>query len=127
MKLAERLNTINKQMAGLEQQRNKVLSELRRQCKHFRLVELTRSPPCRICTDCGAEERGWHCGYQVLVMQGDTHAAPHKEERALIQITGDSRVFYGFRKNGPLYLVGQSHPNFGAGVQTYEQLTEIAG
>ncbi|MBI2056523.1 MAG: hypothetical protein HYT37_04075 [Candidatus Sungbacteria bacterium] len=125
MELAEKLNTINSQIADLVRQRNNVLCELRKQCKHLRLVELNDSPPMRICADCGAEERGWYCGYHVLVMRCDTIIAPHKKERALIKITRDSNVFYGFRKSGPLYLVGQSHPNFGEGVQTYEQLTEI--
>ena len=125
MKLVEMLGAINNQIADLVQQRNNILRELRKQCKHLRLVELTERPPRRICADCGAEERGWYCGYQVLVMRGDTSAAPHKEERALIQITGASNVFYSFRKNGPLYSVGQSHPNFGEGVQTYKQLTEV--
>src|SRR3989344_4712141 len=125
MELVEKLNAMNNQVADLVRQRNNVLCELRKHCKHLRLVELIESPPMRICADCGAEERGWYCGYHVLIMRGDTHVAPHKKERALIQITGDSNVFYGFRKDCPLYHVGQSHPNFGAGVQTYEQLTEI--
>lgn len=125
MRLIEKLNAINNKIENLVQQRNNMLCELRKQCKHLRLVELKDSPPRRICADCGAEERGWYCGYHVLVMRGDTNVAPHKEERALIQITGDSVVFYSFRKHGPLYLVGQSHPNFGEGIQTYKQLTEV--
>ena len=29
-------------------------------------------------------------------------------------------------QKGPLYLVGQSHPNFaGGGIKSYEQLTEV--
>jgi hypothetical protein len=127
MGFVEMLEATNKQIADLVRQRNNTLRKLRKQCKHLRLVELTGSPPRRICADCGAEERGWYCGYQVLVMRGDTHVAPHKEERALIQITGDSNVFYSFRKDGPLYGVGQSHPNFGGGVQTHEQLIEVIG
>lgn len=125
MGFVEKLNEVNNQIDALTQRRNNVLCELRKQCKHSRLVELTSSPPWRICVDCGAEERGWYCGYQVLVVWGDTNISPHKTKRVLIQITQDIDVFYSFRKPGPLYHVGQSHPNFGGGIQTYEQLTEI--
>jgi hypothetical protein len=125
MDIVEKLETTNKQILELTQQRNDILHELRTQCKHLRLVELTDSPPRRICADCGAEEHGWYCGYHVLVMRDDTHNATHKEERALIQITGDSNIFYSYRKDGPLYPVGQSHKNFGGGIQTYAQLTEV--
>ena len=65
MELVEMLGAINKQIADLLRQRNGVLRELRKQCKRSRLVELTESPPRRICADCGAEERGWYCGYHV--------------------------------------------------------------
>lgn len=125
MEVLELFNEVNNQIATLERQRDSILRQLRKECKHLRLVELTETPPKRICTDCGAEEEGWYTGYHVLVMRGDTNVAPHKEERALVLRTGDSSVFYSFRKRGPYYPVGQSHPNFGGGVQTYEQLTEI--
>jgi hypothetical protein len=124
--LSDELDVINAQILILKRQRDDLLRELRKQCKHIRLVELDDCPPKRICADCGAEERGWYCDYHVLVMNGDTNNAPHKMERVLIRRTADSSVFHGYRKDGSLYPVGQSHPNFGAGVQTYEQLTELA-
>lgn len=120
------LNTINQKISELTRQRNNLLRELRGKCRHLRLVELDDSPPKRICADCGAEEEGWHCGYQVLVMDGDTWNAPHKKERVLVRRTSDWRKFAEYRKNSPLYHVGQSHPNFErCGPKSYEQLTEV--
>ncbi len=121
----DELNAVNHKILELIKQRNELLCELRKQCKHLRLVELDACPPRRICADCGAEERGWYCGYHVLVMDGDTWNVPHKIERVLIKRTTNDSVFYGYRKDGPTYFVGQSHQNFGGGVQTYEQLTEV--
>lgn len=79
-----------------------------------------------MCMDCGAEERGWYCGYQVLAMSNDaTSEAPHKAVRGIFIHTADSIEFFSHRKKGPRFPVGQSHPNFpGGGWKTYEQLTE---
>jgi len=122
----DELGSINNRISDLTQQKNDLLRELRRKCNHLRLVELDAYPPMRICADCGAEERGWYCGYHVLVMVGDTWNVPHKKERVLVKRTVDSAEFYRYRKDGPLYPVGQSHPNFpGGGVRSYEQLIEI--
>ena len=88
------------------------------------------SPPWRMCIDCGAEEAGWHCGYQVLVMGGDTQSdVPHSSERSIFRQVGGRVDFVAHRGQfgNPLYLVGQSHPNFaGGGRKTYEELTEVA-
>jgi hypothetical protein len=118
------LSILNIQIDELEARRDILIRELRSECKHLNLVELDASPPQRICADCGAEERGWYCGYHVLVMQGDSHTAPHKDKRALVLRTTDPALFYAHRKGVGRYLVGQSHPAFGGGIQTYEQLTE---
>jgi|GEM_PF-5998498 len=130
------LNTLNCRLAKLVQKRDAVLAEVRRNCAHLRLVECDYCPatwcgyaypPRRICIACGAEEDGWGCGYQVLVARGDCTIASHREERFVIERTSDSQKFYSYRQHGPLYFVGQSHPNFkGGGIKTYEQLTEIA-
>jgi len=126
MGLFEKLRVINGRITDLTKQRDNLLGKLRKQCKHLHLVELTASPSQRICVDCGAEERGWYCGYHVLVMRDDGHFTPYKQNRVLLQITTSSEVFDSFRKDGPLYLVGQSHPNFkGGGVRNYKQLTEV--
>jgi len=130
----KKINALNDCIAKLVRQRNIVLAEVRRNCKHLRLVELNyrsgwlgTSPPRRICERCGAEEEGWGCGYQVLVTREDFKVDPNKKKRGLVERTSDSDKFYSYRQRGPLYLVGQSHPNFaGGGVKTYEQLTEIA-
>lgn len=122
------LNIINEEIANLTKQRDNLLRELRKKCNHLRLIELDANPPRRICFDCGAEENGWYCGYHVLVMNGDIRLnVPHKEERALIAQTSDTFTFYRYRKGGPLYFVGQSHPNFtGGGIKSYQQLTEVS-
>ena len=120
------LHILNKKIADVTKKRNAILSSFRLHCKHLRLVELDSGPPKRICADCGAEERGWYCGYHVLVMNGDPYEVPHKKDRVIIRRTTDDSVFYGYRQNGPLYPVGQSHPNFpGGGEKSYEQLTEV--
>lgn len=122
-----RLEELCQQIEQLIAERDQELRRVRAACQHLRLVELDTKPPYRICADCGAEERGWYCGYQVLVMQGDSweRRVPHALERVLIQRTSDSSVFWKYRRSGPRYLVGQSHPVFGfGGTHTYEQLTE---
>ena len=126
MKIKSRIDATNKRISDLKNKRNELLRTFRRKCKHTRLVELDEHPPRRICADCGAEERGWHCGYQVLVMKGDCGSdVPHKNERVLVQRTSSADVYCGYRQEGTLYLVGQSHPNFaGGGMKSYKQLTE---
>src|SRR3989344_1960430 len=119
----EMLDFLNGHIEDMIKIRNKVLRTIRKQCKHLRLAELNEGPPRRICADCGAEECGWGCGYHILAMNGDPHEVPHKKDRSLLLVTKDCSKFFSFRKKGPIYLVGQSHPNFsGGGIKTYEQL-----
>ena len=128
----KRLENLNRQVIRLTEKRDAVLKQLREKCKHLRLVEVDyaclyyNASPFRICADCGAEERGWHCGYQVLALRSEIADIPRGVERVIIRTTRISDVFYSYRKNGPIYLVGQSHPNFeGGGVKTYKQLTAV--
>lgn len=109
------LDTMNEKLKRFKQERDELLRKLRKKCKHIRLAEFNRSPPRRICVDCGAEEKGWYCGYHVLVMTGDTWKAPHKQDQVLVEKTSDSGRFCSYRKDGVLYPVGQSHPNFAGG------------
>ncbi|MBI2064816.1 MAG: hypothetical protein HYT62_02040 [Candidatus Yanofskybacteria bacterium] len=128
-----KLAALNRRITELIEERNALIRQLRRGCKHLRLVEIaydclySGAPPFRICADCGAEERGWHCGYKVLALRSEcTNILLPEVERAIIRITSDSAVFYSYRKDGPLYRVGQSHPNFvGIGRKIYEQLTSV--
>ncbi|MBU6500878.1 MAG: hypothetical protein KGJ89_02030 [Patescibacteria group bacterium] len=120
------LDALNKKILELTQQRDNTLRELRKKCNHLRLVEIdSSSPPMRICADCGAEERGWYCGYHVLIMSGDTWIDPYKDERTIVKKTSSMSEFNQYRKAGSRYPVGQSHPNFGKPRQSREQLTEI--
>jgi len=126
------LDAMNRQITDLTKKRDKLLRKLRKECRHLRLVEVnysrlySRAPPFRICADCGAEERGWYCGYQVLALRSERTDIPSGVERAIIRTTESTDIFYSYRKSGPLYLVGQSHPNFeGGGVKTYKQLTAV--
>lgn len=126
------LERLNKQIIELTEKRDSVLKELRKKCQHLRLVEVNYSrlysgaPPFRICADCGAEEEGWYCGYQVLALRSERTDIPDGVERAIIETTQSANIFYSYRKRGPLYMVGQSHPNFrGGGVKTYKQLTAV--
>ena len=126
------LESLNIQIDRLTEKRDAALKQLREKCKHLRLVEIDHSclyssaPPFRICADCGAEERGWYCGYQVLALNSERTGIPRGIERAIIRATRNSDVFYSYRKKGPIYQVGQSHPNFeGGGVKTYKQLTAV--
>lgn len=128
----EELERLNRQIIELTEKRDNALKQLRKQCQHLRLVELDYScaydnaPPFRICIDCGAEERGWYCGYHVLVLRSERTDIPRGIERAVIKSTRSASVLYSYRKSGPLYRVGQSHPNFeGGGVKTYQQLTAV--
>jgi hypothetical protein len=127
-KIEKKLKNKQAHIDKLIKERNGLLRELRLQCKHLRIVEcewvkndyIDSFPPRHICVDCGAEEEGWGRGYQVLDFFFD------KEGRRVINVVKDRDDFYQYRKQGPLYLVGQSHPNFkGPGPKTYEQLTEI--
>lgn len=122
-----RIEELQEQLEKLTTERDQELARVRANCKHVRLIELDAQPPMRMCLDCGAEERGWYCGYQVLAMSNDsTSDAPHKAERGIVIRTADSHDFYRKRKKGPIFCVGQSHPNFsGGGRKTYEQLTEL--
>lgn len=121
-----RLEFLQEQIEKLTAERDQELMRVRRECKHLRLAELESNPPQRICMDCGAEERGWYCGYQVLATSEDiTSPAPHKKDRGVFLRTSDSDRFYWHRKPGPLYPVGQSHPSFGAGRLSYAQLTAV--
>lgn len=126
------LERLNRQIIELTEKRDDLLNQLRKKCKHLRLVEIDYSclysgaPPFRICADCGAEERGWYCGYQVLALRSERTDIPRGVERAIIQTTRSANVFYSYRKRGPLYKAGQSHPNFeGGGFKTYKQLTAV--
>jgi hypothetical protein len=127
MSLIVQLEELNKEIAGLEQCRAELLRQLRGECKHVRLVELTTdSRSRRICAECGAEEEGGLRDYRVLSMNGDIGDVPHKIQRVLILRTSNSSIFYDYRKAGPLYFVGQSHPNFkGNYSRTYEELTAV--
>lgn len=124
--MATKLDALNKRVLDLTRQRNDTLRELREQCKHLSLAELDDSPPKRICVDCGAEEDGWDCGYQVLAMADEKRNVPHSRTRRLVLRTSDRLRFYGYRKVGSSYFVGQSHSNFGVrGIPSYKKLTEI--
>ena len=121
-----KLDAINKRIEIHTKKRDALLRELRKKCKHLKLVEFKDVPPRRICVDCGAEEEGWYCGYHVLVMAGDTQDTPHKSERAIVKQASNFSEFYFYRQDGPSYFVGQNHPNFaGGGKKTYKQLTEV--
>jgi hypothetical protein len=123
-KIEKKLKNKQAHIDRLIKERDVLLRELRLQCKHLRVVEcewvkneyIDSFPPRRICVDCGAEEEGWGCGYQVLF---------DKEGRHTIRVLNNRDDFYKYRKQGSLYLVGQSHPNWAPGRQAYEQLTEI--
>lgn len=122
------LEKLQERLEELTAERDQELAKVRSNCNHVRLMELDASPPMRMCMDCGAEERGWYCGYQVLAMSNDmTSDAPHKAERGIFLRTTDSKMYFSHRKKGPLFRVGQSHPKFrGGGVKTYEELTDPA-
>ena len=132
----KKLRALDRSVAKLIQERNAALAEVRRNCKHLRLVELdyhkgvfSTNPPRRICKTCGAEEVGCGCGYQVLVTQRErTGEAIKKLKRgATVSRTREGVEFYRYRRGWLCYFVGQSHSNFaGTGQKTYEQLTEIA-
>ncbi len=127
MNIAE-IEEIDAQIKKLVAQRDRLVAVFRKECKHLRMVQLNASPDHRLCVDCGAEERGWHCGYHVLVMDGDTHTqVPHKAERGIMRTTSDPQTFYTYRKSHwPRYLVGQSHPSFkNGGILSYEELTNV--
>jgi hypothetical protein len=118
-----KLERLNADIIALTDTRDAVLKALRRECTHLRLAELESSPPHRMCLDCGAEERGWYCGYQVLALK--TERTDCTVERGVVRKMYNSHNFYSLRKPGPLYLVGQSHPNFAkGGWLTYQDLTE---
>ena len=128
----KKLDRLNRQVIELTKKRDDALEQLRKKCQHLRLVEVNYSclysdaPPFRICVDCGAEERGWYCGYQVLALMSERADIPRGVEHVIIKTTQSADVFYSYRKSGPLYMVGQSHPNFeGGGVKTYQQLTAV--
>ncbi|MFA6106039.1 MAG: hypothetical protein WC725_05625 [Patescibacteria group bacterium] len=126
-KIEKKLKNKQAHIGKLIKERNVLLRELRLQCKHLFVAEceyeehhyIDSFSPRRICVDCGAEEEGWGCGYQVL-------GTSRGEERVEVRMLRNREDFYKYRKQGPLYLVGQSHPNFKEhGPKTYEQLTEI--
>lgn len=124
------LDRLNRRIDKLTQKKDELLKQLRKKCKHLRLIEIEYSylycgaPPFRICADCGAEERGWRCGYMVLVLKNEGTNIPHGVKRAIIKTTRSYKTFCSYRKEGPLYEVGQSHPNFQkGGFKTYKQLT----
>lgn len=120
-----KLDNLNKRIESLTRERDAVLRKVRLECNHTRLVELDSSPPERICLDCGAEEYGWHCGYHILVIDGDNNWL-NRPYGVLVKRTSNSNEFYRQRKFGGLYYVGQSHPDFGGGLKTVEQLTSIS-
>lgn len=101
-------------MRTIEDRRNEALAQLRADCKHLRIVELDGEVPVRICALCGAEERGlWNYSFTALCVAGETGPCPDKHERRLVLGTTDPLEFYSYRKEGPLYPVGRSHPAFG--------------
>lgn len=102
--------------------RDKALRTFRLRCKHLSLAEEYGSPPRRICVTCGATERGWHCGYQVLVLQSErTSKVP---PRAISHPNADRYKLEVFKNDWPVYFVGQSHENF-PDSWDYKALTEI--
>lgn len=114
-----KLDKLNARLDTAVSERDKALRELRAECAHTRLAEDNSAhPPMRICVDCGAEERGWGCGYQVLTLDSESNK---RKVGAGIVAQVD---FTEHRLRGPLFRVGQSHKNFGPGRQTYAQLTE---
>jgi hypothetical protein len=106
----EKLNELNKKIKELIQERNNTLNEIRKSCTHLRLVELDASPPQRLCMDCGAEERGWACGYQELTLLSEQNNKGIS--RGIYLKTSVPYEFYSYRKDGPLYCIGQSAENF---------------
>ena len=129
MNYQAKLEKLNQKIVALTVQRNAALRELRTKCEHTRLVEGTcsGSRPYRICVDCGAEEEGWYCGWHVLILANECEAPRLKmygsNRPGGILIGGSDWCKY--RKDGPIYRVGQSHANFaGGGRKTYQQLTE---
>ncbi len=120
------IERLNKRIEALVAKRDTALRDLRAKCKHLRLVEgeMCGRKPHRICVDCGAEEDGWYCGWHVLILSGEStfQLLPKGYPGgALIAHTSD---WMKYRKDGPLYFVGQSHPNFERGsVKTFAQLT----
>lgn len=102
------------------------LVRIRKCCKHLELAEMETKPPQRICMNCGAEEHGWYSGYQVLAtIEDHLSSAPYKEQRKVFLHTSREQKYQAFRKPGRPYQVGQSHPNFGSGRKTYEELTAV--
>lgn len=73
------------------------LKLVRQVCDHRNLIECEYwefgLAPRRLCVDCGAEEEGWHCGYQEL-------------KGATTKVSRDT--LYRHRMGKDLYLVGQS-------------------
>lgn len=120
-----KLERLNQRVIELTAKRDAALRELRSKCKHTQLMESNGGGrPWRICVDCGAEEEGWYCGYHVLILT-EEYLAPRLRGKAPGgALVGTTSNWTRYRKEGPLYRVGQSHPNFaGGGFKTYEQLT----
>lgn len=130
-----KLERLNKQIENLTAKRHAALRELRITCEHLRIAESDSGGrgerPWRICIDCGAEEEGWYCGWHVLVIgdpykgyTGSIGRCPGDNRKRVAGIVAKTSDWTKYRKNRDLYRVGQSHANFGSGVQTYAQLTE---
>ena len=88
--------------AKLEEERIKMQLD----CKHESVVEIPHtsssvyaytSPPYKICVDCGFAEKGWDCGYQILVKE------PNALKANVIGKIWSNRTFvvsYPWRKTG---------------------------
>jgi hypothetical protein len=109
---------IDNDIIALVSRRNVLLCRFRLSCKHLRVVEFDGAPPRRICVECGAEEEGWCCGYQVL---------GSNSRKRIVEQTRNIAMFFSYRKGWPPYFVGQSHKNFlGSGHKTHKELTEVS-
>lgn len=120
MRIGSKLDRLDRAVRDATVARDRALRTFRLNCKHMVIATEEGSPPHRICLNCGAIERGWHCGYQVLCLPEEINKqAP---ARRLSDKTHRSRVWACW--NWPPYFVGQSHPNF-SHKWDYKSLTAI--
>ncbi len=119
-----KLEALDKALRKAERDRDRCLRQFRLRCKHLRLAETDQQPPYRICIDCGAQERGWHCGYQVLCLPGETTRTLAIFKRVIVMPNANRFDLAVLRCQWPLYCVGQSHENF-SDKWDYKSLTEI--
>ena len=73
--ICEELLDFHSQIKELEKEREELIKETCKNCKHpaeaVRERPYTKfwdnsSPPWLICTECGLTEEGWYCGYNIL-------------------------------------------------------------